>query len=254
MNEGLLASWLGLSGIPREAELIPLERDLRIAGSPAASYHAAQISVPESAEAVKIARERGANVTCGHLDQQPDAERERHRRIPHLLQALPAAARRGRPAVAEGVIEYVVSGHVPQPAEDKRLPFSEAAFGSSGLEALLPGLLTLVQTEDLTLMQALRSVTSAPADLLGLWQGRLAIGAPADIILIHPDRPFVFDADSMLSRSKNSALDGRRLQGRAELTMVSGKIVHRAALETLETPTKRANQNYGRLSVMGCGQ
>ena len=105
--------------------------------------------------------------------------------------------------------------------------FSETAERLAA--AFWPGPLTLVQTEDLTLMQALRSVTSAPSDLLGLWQGRLAIGAPADVILINPDRPFIFDADSMLSRSKNSALDGRRLQGRAELTMVSGKIVHRAA-------------------------
>ena len=234
MNESDLSSRLGLAGIPAEAETIMLQRDLALAALTGVRYVMDMASSSRSVDLLRAARKSGqkvgGTVTINHLllnendvgDYRTFAKLSPPLRGEDDRQALVRA-------VAEGVIEYVVSGHVPQPAEDKRLPFSEAAFGSSGLEALLPGLLTLVQTEDLTLMQALRSVTSAPADLLGLWQGRLAIGAPADIILINPDRPFVFDADSMLSRSKNSALDGRRLQGRAELTMVSGKIVHRAA-------------------------
>ncbi|MET0545652.1 MAG: amidohydrolase family protein, partial [Caulobacterales bacterium] len=234
MNESDLSARLGLSGIPAEAETIMLQRDLALSALTGVRYVMDMTSSGRSVELLRQARASGqkigATVSINHLllnendvgDYRTFAKLSPPLRGEDDRQALVRA-------VAEGVIEYVVSGHVPQPAEDKRLPFSEAAFGSSGLEALLPGLLTLVQTEDLTIMQALRAVTSAPAGLLGLWQGRLAVGAPADLVLIDPARPFVFDADAMLSRSKNSALDGRRLQGRAEITMVSGKIVHRAA-------------------------
>jgi dihydroorotase len=127
--------------------------------------------------------------------------------------------------LARGAIDAVVSAHDPQPAEDKRLPIAEASYGAIGLETLLPALLRLVADNQVTLVQALKPVTSGPADLLGLPQGRLAIGAPADLVLFDPNAPWLCDRDLLLSRSKNSPFDGRRLEGKVLHTWVDGRTV-----------------------------
>lgn len=182
MNESDLSARLGLSGIPAEAETIMLQRDLALAGLTGARYVMDMASSARSVELLKAARKAGqkvgGTVTINHLllnendvgDYRTFAKLSPPLRGEDDRQALVRA-------VAEGVIEYIILDPVPQPAEDKRLPFSEAAFSSSGTGAAAE--FSLVQTKDLTLMQALRSVTSAPADLLGLWQGRLSIGALA---------------------------------------------------------------------------
>ncbi len=128
MNEGLLASWLGLAGVPREAEIIPLERDLRIAGLTKAAYHAAKISVPESAEAVLTARNRGANVTCGisinHLtlnENDIGEYRTFFKLSPPLRREDDRVAM--AEALADGTIDIIVSSHDPQDVDTKRLPF-----------------------------------------------------------------------------------------------------------------------------------
>ncbi|HYG26426.1 MAG TPA: amidohydrolase family protein, partial [Caulobacteraceae bacterium] len=131
-------------------------------------------------------------------------------------------------ALATGLIDAVVSAHAPAPAEDKRLPFDEAAPGAVGLQTLLPALLTLHHEGCMPLAELLRAVTLAPANLIGLKSGRLSVGAPADLVLCDIDAPIVIDADKLLSKSKNSPFDGRRLQGKVLLTLVDGRIVHRA--------------------------
>lgn len=131
-------------------------------------------------------------------------------------------------ALASGLIDIVVSSHSPAPAEDKRLPFDEAAPGAVGLETLLPALLSLYHDERLALVDLIRAVTLAPAELLGLRGGRISPGAPADLVLCDIDAPIIVDAARLLSKSKNSPFDGRRLQGQVLMTVVDGRVVHRA--------------------------
>jgi dihydroorotase len=129
-------------------------------------------------------------------------------------------------ALASGLIDIVVSAHAPAPAEDKRLPFDEAAPGAVGLETLLPALLSLYHDGRLPLLDLMRTVTLAPAQLLGLTAGRLSSGAPADLVLCDLGAPIIVDADKLISKSKNSPFDGRRLQGQVLMTLVDGRIVH----------------------------
>ena len=124
-----------------------------------------------------------------------------------------------------GAIDAVVSAHDPQPTEDKRLPIADAAFGAVGLETLLPALLSLAIREEIPLATVLKPVTSGPADLLGLPQGRLAKGAPADLVLFDAAAPWACDRDDLSSRSKNSPFDGRKLEGKVLRTWVNGATV-----------------------------
>lgn len=231
MNEGLLASWLGLSGTPREAELIPLERDLRLAGLTGAAYHAAQISVPESAEAVRIARERGANVTCGisinHLSLNENDIGE-YRTFFKLSPPLRGEDDRKAmvDALARGEIDIIASSHDPQDVDTKRLPFADAADGAIGLESLLAAALRLYHSGEVPLMRLIDALSTRPATIFGLDAGRLCPGAPADIVLIDLEEPWLATKDTVLSRSKNTPFEDARFTGRAVHTYVGGKRVY----------------------------
>ncbi|MFC3071932.1 dihydroorotase [Shinella pollutisoli] len=231
MNEGLLASWLGLSGTPREAELIPLERDLRIAGLTTAAYHAAQISVPESADAIEIARARGANVTCGisinHLTLNENDIGE-YRTFFKLSPPLRGEDDRKAmvDALAKGTIDIIVSSHDPQDVDTKRLPFADAADGAIGLETMLAAALRLHHSGEVPLMRLVDALSTRPAKIFGLDAGTLAPGAAADIVLIDPDEPWLATRDTFVSRSKNTAFEDARFTGRAVSTYVAGKRVH----------------------------
>jgi len=131
-------------------------------------------------------------------------------------------------AIASGLIQVVVSAHAPAPAEDKRLPYDEAAPGAVGLQTLLAALLAFHHEGRIPLMDLIRTVTSAPADLLGLPAGRIAKGAPADLVLCNLDTPVLIDAARLVSKSKNSPFGGRRLQGKVLRTVVDGRTVYSA--------------------------
>ena len=131
-------------------------------------------------------------------------------------------------AVASGLIQVVVSAHAPAPAEDKRLPYDEAAPGAVGLQTLLAALLAFHHEDRIPLIDLIRTVTSAPATLLGLPGGRIAKGAPADLVLANLNTPVHIDADKLVSKSKNSPFDGRRLQGKVLRTLVDGRTVYSA--------------------------
>ena len=127
--------------------------------------------------------------------------------------------------VASGEIDVIVSSHDPQDADMKRRPFAEAADGAIGLETLLPAALRLVHSGDLTLPQLLRPMTCNPAKIFGLPGGRLDKGAPADLILVDPNEPWVLNKDTLRSRSKNTPFDEAKLQGRVLRTVVAGMTV-----------------------------
>jgi dihydroorotase len=230
MTAGAFAARLGLRGAPPEAEWIALERDLMLAETTGVRLLADCISTSRSLHAVERARNAGVKVSCSvaayslffneldvgdyltYCKVQPPFRTETDRMA--LIDGL-----------KRGVIDAVVSAHDPQPPEDKRLPIGEAAYGAVGLETLLPALLSVAVREDIPLLAALKPVTCGPADLLGLPQGRLAKGAPADLVLFDPAAPWACDRDDLSSRSKNSPFDGRKLEGRVLRTWVNGATV-----------------------------
>ena len=231
MNEGLLASWLGLSGIPKETEIIPLERDLRIAALTRGTYHASQISVPESVEAIEVARKRGAKVTCGisinHLSLNENDIGE-YRTFFKLYPPLRSEDDRMAmvDALAKGQIDIIVSSHDPQDVDTKRLPFGEAADGAIGLETMLSAALRLHHAGQVPLMRLIDAMSTRPAEIFGLPGGTLKPGAPGDIALIDLDEPWLVSRDTLLARSKNTPFEDARFSGRAVATYVAGQCVH----------------------------
>lgn len=230
MNEGLFASLLGLPGIPREAEVIPLERDLRLAALTGARYHAAKISTAMSAEALRIAKDRGTPVTAGvsinHLSLNENDIGE-YRTFFRLSPPLRAEEDRQAmiEAVRDGTVDIVVSSHDPQDVDTKRLPFADAEAGAIGLETLLAAALRLHHSGDLTMSRIIDVLSTQPARIFGLSAGTLRPGATADVVVIDPEYPWVVREEDLRSLSKNSSFEGARFQGRALQTIVAGETV-----------------------------
>jgi dihydroorotase len=233
MNEGLYASWLGLPGIPREAETIPLERDLALARLTGGAYHAAKISTAMTAGAVGRAKADGANVTAGvsiHNLALNENDVGEYRTFFRLTPPLRAEDDRLAmiEAVKDGTIDVIVSSHDPQDVDTKRLPFADAAAGAIGLETLLGAALRLYHNEDVSLLRLVELLSTAPAKLFGLPGGTLKPGASADLALVDLDEPWVVSESGIRSRSKNTCFEGARLQGKVLQTMVSGRTVFSA--------------------------
>ncbi len=230
VTTGQFASQLGLPGVSPVAERMGLERDLALVEATGARYHADQISTAQSLPALRRAREAGLVVTAGvsihHLTLN-EFDVGDYRTFFKLEPPLRAEDDRMAmvEALAEGLIDVVGSFHTPQDEEDKRLPFEEAASGAVGLETLLPAAMQLVHAGHLTLPALWRALALNPARLLGLEAGRLAAGAPADLVLFDPDTPFVLDRATLRSKSKNTPYDLRRMQGRVLRTWVAGRQV-----------------------------
>jgi dihydroorotase len=230
MNEGLYASWLGLPGIPREAEAIPLERDLMLARLTGGNYHAAKISTALSAAAISRAKAENVNVTAGisinnlSLNENDVGEYRTFFRL-----APPLRHEDDRVAMVEalrdGTIDIIVSSHDPQDVDTKRLPFADAAAGAIGLETLLGVALRLHHNADLPLLRVVEVLSTAPAKLFGLPGGTLKPGAPADLVLVDLDEPWIVQESAIRSRSKNTCFEAARLQGKVLQTMVAGRTV-----------------------------
>jgi len=233
-TESEFAGRMGLPAAPAAAEKIMLERDLALVELTGARLLADQLSTACALESLARAKARGlpviATASINHLtfneldigDYRTFWKLEPPLRSEDDRQALIEA-------VVSGLVDIVVSAHAPAPAEDKRLPFEEAAPGSIGLETLLPALISLHHDAGAPLLRLIETVTLAPAKALGLPAGRLAVGAPADLVLCDLDAPRVIDAERLTSKSKNSAFDGRRLQGEVRMSLVDGRVVYEAA-------------------------
>ena len=232
-TEGEFAGRMGLRGVTAMAERIMLERDLALAELTGARLLVDQISSAQALDSLARAKARGvkvwASVSINHLSFN-EIDIGDYRTFYKLTPPLRGEDDRQAviEAVATGLIDVVVSAHAPAPAEDKRLPFDEAAPGAIGLETLLPALLSLHHDERASLVDLIAAVTLKPAQLLGLDAGTLTKGAPADLVLCDIDAPIVVDAERLMSRSKNSPFDGRRLQGKVLMTLVGGRVLHRA--------------------------
>ena len=233
MNNGELSTRLGIPGIPAYAEVMMIERDLHLVRASGARYHAAHISTAASVEAIRRAKQEGLRVTC---DTAPpyfslnENEIGDYRTFAKLSPPLRGESDRRAIAagLADGVIDCIASDHAPHDVESKRVPFAQAEAGIVGLETLLPISLEPYHKGALSLLAALRCLTARPADILGLPQGRLAKGAPADMVLLDLDRPHKIDVAKFRCKSKNSPYDGRPVQGCVLKTFVDGRLVYNA--------------------------
>jgi dihydroorotase len=230
MNEGPLASRLGLAGIATTAETIMVERDLRLLELTGGRLHVAHVSTAGALAAIRDAKARGLRVTCDtapHYLALNELEVEGYRTFAKV--SPPLRSEDDRRAVVEalkdGTIDVIASDHCPQDQDSKRLPFAQAAFGVIGIQTMLPVCLRLVHEGEMDLLRLLRAMTEAPARILGLDAGRLARGAAADLVLFDPDAPWKVTEAGLRSLSKNTAFDGRLVEGRIARTLVDGRTV-----------------------------
>ncbi|MFD1624534.1 dihydroorotase [Azospirillum griseum] len=230
MNSGEIATRLGLVGIPREAEIIMIERDLRLLELTGGRLHFAHVTTGESVDLIRRAKARSLRVTCDtapHYFALTEVDVGDYRTFAKV--SPPLRGEMDRRAIvaglADGTIDAIASDHVPQDQDQKRLPFAQAACGISGLETLFPLMLELVHKGAMSLSQALACVTVKPADILGLPLGRIAKGAAADLVVFDLDQPWQIDISRFKSKSKNSPFDKRPVQGRPLRTIVDGRTV-----------------------------
>lgn len=230
MNAGELATRLGLNGIPRAAEIIMIERDLRLVELTGARLHFAHVTTAESVRLIRQAKDRGLPVTCDtapHYFTLTESEVGDYRTFAKVSPPLRNEVDRWAvmDGLADGTIDVIASDHTPKDQDHKRLPFAQASFGVVGLETLLPLTLELYHEGAMSLLDALATVTNKPAGILGLPVGRIAIGAPADLIALDIDTTWQIDPESFKSKSKNSLFEDRSVRGRAVRTIVDGRTV-----------------------------
>ncbi|WP_428926512.1 dihydroorotase [Marinibacterium sp. SX1] len=233
-TSGKFASLRGLAGVSPMAERMGLDRDIALVEMTGARYHADQITTARALPALDRAKQNGFDVTAGvsihHLTLN-ELDVADYRTFFKLKPPLRSEDDRQAviEAVGSGLIDIICSMHTPQDAESKRLPFEEAASGAVGLETLLPAAMRLYHAGALSLPQLFRAMALNPARRLGLAAGRLADGAPADLVLFDPDKPFVMDRWALESKSKNTPFDLQRMQGRVMGTWLAGQEIYRSA-------------------------
>ncbi|WP_421905390.1 dihydroorotase [Mameliella sp.] len=232
-TSGKFASLRGLPSVSPMAERMGLDRDIALVEMTGVRYHADKITTARALPALERAKANGFDVTAGvsihhlTLNEMDVADYRTFFKV-----TPPLRSEEDRQAVVEavrtGLIDIIGSYHSPQDEESKRLPFEEAASGAVGLETMLPVLLRLYHGGELDLPTLFRALSLNPAKRLGLDCGRIAKGAPADLVLFDADKPIVLDRFKLRSKSKNTPFDGARLQGRVLGTWVGGARVFEA--------------------------
>ncbi len=227
MHEGEVSTRLGLKGIPSEAEEIMVHRDIALARLTEGRLHLAHVSTAGSVELIRRAKEEGIQVTAETAPHYFSLTHEavegydtRAKMNPPLRTARDVQA--VRDGLREGVLDAVASDHAPHSSLEKDVEFERAANGIIGLETALGLTLSLVDQGVLTLFQAIRSLSTNPARILGIQQGEIRPGCKADLTIIDPDVTYVVDSSSFYSLSRNTPFDGMRLKGRAVMTVLDG--------------------------------
>ena len=227
INSGIIATKLGLAGIPDVAERIIIERDLTLLENIKCRYHISQISSEKSVDVIKQRRDK-VKFTCGvsinnlslnendigdfrtFLKLSPPLRREEDR--VSLVNAL-----------KDELIDVIVSDHKPEDEESKRLTFAQAATGASGIETLLSLSLELYHNGSVKLETIIKALTSNPAKILKINKGSLSIGADADLCIVDINKPWIVKKEKLISKSKNTSIEDKKLQGKVTNTFVKGK-------------------------------
>jgi dihydroorotase len=226
-TSGKFASLRGIPAVSPMAERMGLERDLALVEMTGVRYHADQITTARALPALARAKAAGLDVTAGtsihHLTLN-ELDVGDYRTFFKFTPPLRSEDDRLAmvEAVASGMIDIISSFHTPADEESKRLPFEEAAAGAVALESFLPAAMRLYHAGTVDLPILFRAMSLNPARRLGLPQGRLAVGAPADLVLFDPDAPFLMDRFALRSKSKNTPFDGARMEGKVLRTFVGG--------------------------------
>jgi dihydroorotase len=232
INEGEVSTRLGLEGISYIAEKIILERDLSLLNEFPCRYHVNQISSKESLEVIKQNKEIGKKFTVGvSINSLSLNENDIGDFKTFLKLSPPLRSEDDRIALVNGVksglIDVIVSDHTPEDEESKRLPFAQAATGSIGVETLLSLALEMYHNESLPLKRIIETLTMNPAKILKINKGSLKVGNDADICIFDLNKPWVVKADDLKSKSKNTAIEDRKLQGKVIMTFLNGNLVYK---------------------------
>ena len=230
MNEGRVATHLGIKGIPNASESVAVKRDIELARITGSKLHICHVSTKESVDAIRQAKEEGINVTCEtapHYFLLTDEAVRGYNTFAKMNPPLRSEQDRQAivNAIADGTIDVIATDHAPHSEVEKDLEFDKAAFGIVGLETSLSLSLKLVHDEILSMENLVEKMCKNPASILGLNVG-IEKGTPADITIINPDKEFEIDPLTFFSKSRNTPFKGYKVKGDTYLTMVAGRIIY----------------------------
>ena len=233
INEGEISTRLGLKGIPSLAEKILVERDLSFLEEYFCRYHIAQISSSKTISVIQRAKSEGKLFTTGvSINNLSLNENDIGDFRTFLKLSPPLRTENDRVSLVEGVkngiIDVIVSDHKPEDEESKRLTFSQAATGASGIETLLPLVLELYHNQSVPIATLIAAITSNPSKILGIEKGSLDVGRDADLCIVDINKPWVVKKENLKSKSKNTPIEGRKLQGQVIKTFVKGELSYDA--------------------------
>ena len=230
INDGEIATRLGLEGVSQIAEKIIIERDLSLLSEYPCRYHINQISSKKSLEVIKKNKSNGKKFSVGvSINNLSLNENDIGEFKTFLKLSPPLRLEEDRLSLVNGIkenlIDVIVSDHIPEDEESKRLPFAQAATGAIGIETLLPLALEMHHNESLPLNKIIETLTVNPAKILQINKGTLKKGSDGDICILDLDAPWVVKAEKLKSKSKNTAIEGRKLQGKVLMTFLNGELV-----------------------------
>jgi len=233
INEGDISTRLGLKGIPDIAEKIIIERDLSLLELYKNRYHISTVSSKTSLPVIETYKKKGLEFTTGvSINNLSLNENDIGDFRTFLKLSPPLRTENDRlaliDAIKNGLIDVIVSDHKPEDEESKRLPFQQAATGASGIETLLSLTLELYHNQSCDLKTLIKTLTCNPAKILNINAGNLSIGADADIAVVNLDKPWVIEKEKIKSKSKNTAIEKRKMQGKVEKTFINGNLVFEA--------------------------
>ena len=226
MNSGIIATKLGLSGIPAVAEKIIIERDLTLLETIKCRYHISQLSSSRSVQTIRERKDKVKFTSGVSINNLSLNENDIGDFRTFLKLSPPLRTEEDRlslvQAVKDEIIDVIVSDHKPEDEESKRLTFSQAATGASGIETLLSLCLELYHNGSVKLETIVKTLTSNPAKILKINKGNLSIGNDADFCIVDIDKPWIVKKENLVSKSKNTAIEGKKLQGKVTNTFVNG--------------------------------
>ena len=227
INDGIISTKLGLQGIPEMAEIIIIERDLTLLESIKCRYHISQLSSAKSLEIIKN-RKENIKFSCGvSINNLSLNENDIGDFRTFLKLSPPLRTEEDRlslvKGISDGVIDVIVSDHKPEDEEKKRLTFAQAETGASGIETLLPLSLELYHNGSVKLNTIIKALTSNPAKILKINKGNLSIGSDADFCIVDLNKPWIVKKENLYSKSKNTSIENKKLQGKVTNTFVKGE-------------------------------
>ena len=230
ISEGEVSTRLGLQGIPDIAEKIIIERDLSLLGEYPCRYHISQLSSAKSVEVIKKYKKEGVNFSAGVSINNLSLNENDIGDFKTFMKVSPPLRKEDdRKALIKGIkdgyIDVIVSDHKPEDEESKRLPFAQAAEGSIGIETLLSLALELYHNQSLPLKKIIETITCNPARILKINKGNLKKGSDADLCIFDLNEPWKVDVSKLKSKSKNAAIENRKLQGKVLMTYLKGESV-----------------------------